>query len=43
MFTAQAIALDIEKAGREDEIDGICRAIYRVAPEWPKPASEPSG
>ncbi|MDE0459672.1 MAG: hypothetical protein OXI15_20480 [Chromatiales bacterium] len=43
MFAAQAIALDMEKAGREDEIASIGRAISQVAPEWPEPASESSG
>ncbi|MDE0049642.1 MAG: hypothetical protein OXO52_07635 [Rhodospirillales bacterium] len=43
MFSAQAIALDMEKAGREDEIASIGRAISQVAPEWPEPASEPAG
>lgn len=31
MFAAQAIALDMEKAGREDEIEKIRRAILHVA------------
>ena len=33
MLTAQAIALDMEKAGREDETDCIGRAISDLAPE----------
>ena len=35
MFTAQAIALDMEKAGRQDEVDQISRIISKVAPELP--------
>ena len=35
MFAAQAIALDMEKAGREDEIEQISRTISEVAPELP--------
>ena len=35
MFTAQAIARDMEAAGREDEIEEIGRAISEVAPELP--------
>lgn len=33
MFTAQAIIRDMEKAGREDEIEQISRSISQVAPE----------
>ena len=33
MFTAQAIIRDMEKAGREEEIDQISRSISQVAPE----------
>ena len=33
MFAAQAIALDMEKAGRQDEIEQISRIISEVAPE----------
>ena len=35
MFTAQAIIRDMEKAGREDEIEKISRNISEVAPELP--------
>ena len=35
MFAAQAIARDMEKAGREDEIEAISRTISEVAPELP--------
>lgn len=35
MFTAQAIIRDMEKAGREEEIDQISRNISEVAPELP--------
>ena len=35
MFAAQAIALDMEKAGRQDEVDQISRFISEVAPELP--------
>ena len=35
MFTAQAIIRDMEKAGREDEIEQISRNISEVAPELP--------
>ena len=33
MFTAQAIIRDMEKTGREDEIEQISRSISQVAPE----------
>ena len=33
MFAAQAIIRDMEKAGREDEIEQISRNISQVAPE----------
>ncbi len=33
MFTAQAIVRDMEKAGRQDEIEAISRTISEVAPE----------
>ncbi len=36
MFTAQAIIRDMEKAGREEEIEQISRNISEVAPELPK-------
>ena len=35
MFAAQAIARDIEAAGRGDEIAEIARNISRIAPELP--------
>ncbi|MDE0149564.1 MAG: hypothetical protein OXM58_14425 [Rhodospirillaceae bacterium] len=35
MFTAQAIVRDMEKAGRQDEIEAISRTISEVAPELP--------
>ena len=35
MFTAQAIIRDMEKAGREEEIEQISRTISEVAPELP--------
>ena len=35
MFTAQAIIRDMEKAGREEEIEQISRNISEVAPELP--------
>ena len=35
MFTAQAIIRDMERAGREEEIDQISRNISEVAPELP--------
>ena len=36
MFTAQAIIRDMERAGREDEIEQISRNISEVAPELPR-------
>ncbi len=36
MFTAQAIIRDMEKAGREEEIEQISRNISEVAPELPR-------
>ena len=45
MFTAQAIIRDMEKAGRDEEIERISRNISEVAPELPgksmKPKEEP--
>ena len=42
MFTAQAIIRDMEKAGREEEIEQISRNISEVAPELPhKSAMDP--
>ena len=35
MFTAQAIIRDMERAGREEEIEQISRTISEVAPELP--------
>ena len=35
MFTAQAIVRDMERAGREDEIEQISKNISEVAPELP--------
>ena len=35
MFAAQAIVCDMEKAGREAEIDQISKNISEVAPELP--------
>ena len=35
MFTAQPIARDMEKAGRQDEIEKIRRDISEIAPEFP--------
>ena len=35
MFTAQAIARDMKKAGRESEIDEISRNISEIAPDLP--------
>ena len=35
MFAAQAIALDMQKAGRKDEIEKISRTISKIAPELP--------
>ena len=35
MFAAQAMARDMEKAGREDEIEEISRNISQVAPDLP--------
>ncbi len=35
MFTAQAIIRDMERVGREEEIEQISRNISEVAPELP--------
>ena len=35
VFAAQAIALDMEKAGREDEIEELSLAVSEIAPELP--------
>ena len=42
MFTAQAIIRDMEKAGREEEIEQISRNISEVAPELPSRSAEDS-
>ena len=42
MFAAQAIIRDMERTGREDEIEQISRNITEVAPELPpKSAKDP--
>ena len=41
MFTAQAIIRDMEKAGRENEIEQISRNISEVAPELPVKPTKP--
>ena len=43
MFTAQATIRDMEKAGRQDEIEEIGRAISQIAPEWPDAANGADG
>ena len=41
MFTAQAIIRDMERAGRDEEIEQISRNISEVAPELPRiPAND---
>jgi len=35
MFAAQALARNLKRAGRDDEIEDIARNISRVAPELP--------
>ena len=35
MFSAQAIIRDLERAGRQDEIEAISRSISEIAPELP--------
>ena len=42
MFTAQAIIRDMEKAGREEEIEQISRNISEVAPELPGQSTDNS-
>ena len=42
MFTAQAIIRDMERSGREDEIEQISRNISEVAPELPEEPSKPA-
>ena len=39
MFTAQATIRDMRKAGRDDEIQDISRAISEIAPELPDESS----
>ena len=39
MFTAQAIIRDMEKTGRQNEIDAISRTISQVAPQLPDKAT----
>ncbi len=43
MLTAQAVALDVDKAGGADEIKKISRAIPLVAPNLPGAASGEDG
>ena len=43
MFTAQAMACDMEAAGRGDEIEEIARNISQVAPELPPESSDVTG
>lgn len=40
MFTAQAIIRDMERDGREEEIEQISRNISEVAPELPNKSSK---
>ena len=40
MFTAQAIIRDMEKDGRDEEIEQISRNISEVAPELPPRSAE---
>ena len=40
MFTAQSIIRDMERAGREEEIEEISRAISDVAPELPDKSAQ---
>ena len=42
MFTAQAIIRDMERAGREEEIQEISRNISEVAPELPNKSARES-
>ena len=42
MFTAQAIIRDMEKGGRDEEIEEISRNISEVAPELPVKPDTPS-
>ena len=40
MFAAQAMVRDMERAGRGDEVEEICRNISEVAPEMPPETDE---
>ena len=40
LFTAQATARDMIAAGREEELDEICRDISQIAPEVPSKATK---
>ena len=40
MFAAQAIIRDMERAGREEEIEQISRNISEVAPELPRKSAK---
>ena len=42
MFAAQAIIRDMERVGREDEIEQISRNISEVAPELPDKSAKNS-
>ena len=39
MFTAQATIRDMEKAGRQDEVEAISRTISQIAPGLPGKSS----
>ena len=41
MFAAQAIIRDMERSGREEEIEQISRNISEVAPELPRKSAKP--
>ena len=41
MFAAQAIIRDMERAGREEEIQEISRNISEIAPELPGKSAKP--
>ncbi len=40
MFAAQAMARDMERAGREEEVEEISRNISEIAPELPDEAPD---
>ena len=40
MFTAQAMARDMQAAGRGDEIANIARNISKIAPELPEESGD---